>query len=75
MTKPGDSGYGSDRPMDRLALCLIYMATGMTPENLEDWMTPEQKRDPELMAYVQELKEKRQASRGQASKQSEKDGL
>ncbi len=56
--------------MDRLALGIIYLQTGMIPENLEDWMTPEQKRDPELMAYVEELKEKRQASRRQASEKS-----
>ncbi len=70
--KAGDSGHGPDRPMDRLGLGLIYMATGMIPENIEDWMTPEQKRDPELMAYVQELKEERRASRRQANERSEK---
>ena len=74
MWKP-DSGYGHDRPMDRLALGLIYLNTGLLPENLEDWMTPEQKRDPKLMAYVQELKEKCRATRAQTSERSEEDSL
>ena len=61
--------------MDRLAIALIYLQTGMIPENLEDWMTPEQKRDPELMAYVEELKEKREASRRQANERSKEDSV
>ena len=59
MKKIRDSRYGNDRPMDRLALSIIYLQTGMIPEDLEKWMTPEQK-----------AREKRERRTQEASKTS-----
>ena len=65
MKKKPSNPYGVDRPMDRLALGLIYLSTGMLPENLENWMTPEQK--------AREKRERRSREASKTSPTSPKD--
>ena len=59
---PKSNVDGEKRGID-LAAALIYLRTGMLPDDLEDYLTPKQKHDPELVKFVQEHKEGRHTSR------------